>query len=516
MKALATQKSFHGSLTHHKPEKVAPVGRTTSLSTGATRSTLLQRQSNCACGGGCPRCEQAALIETPLSISKPSDRDEQAADRIAESVMQISETSLQRQVEPKEPRIQTQIDTALPTQAGSEVPPIVQEVLRSPSQPLDSDTRAFMDSRFGYDFSQVRVHTDAKAAESAQAVNALAYTVNQDLVFGSGHYAPNTFDGQRLIAHELAHVVQQHSLSPQSNRPSNSWQGQGFGRLQRKSKAPSGHLCGGAWTCAASPCDVPETAPSPTPSTSWKLSVMIDTEAPSPEEVTESTVGHTYVKFTESNGAVYTYGFYPDPSTHPNVLQTKVFGCVVHPDKTHASCVDYEESFTLTQPEYQSALTFAQTFCKAPLNYDLQTWNCTTFAAEVAKKASKSLPTMRGKVGGSTIGLTADNPNTLLEGLLDRDIPSRHLESDTQMREWVAANSAATIDKLPVTEKVRLMNRLLNGWVSDDDLVAIEKICSSVTSAAEMASIKTAISPRVKELNSKQGGRLQTAIDRTI
>src|SRR5439155_26504273 len=67
----------------------------------------------------------------------------------------------------------------------SSVPPIVQHVLNSTGQPLDSTTRAFMEPRLGHDFSHVRVHTDAKAAESARAVNALAYTVGQNVVFGA-------------------------------------------------------------------------------------------------------------------------------------------------------------------------------------------------------------------------------------------------------------------------------------------------------------------------------------------
>ncbi|MCL4705845.1 DUF4157 domain-containing protein [bacterium] len=91
----------------------------------------------------------------------------------------------------------------------NEVPPIVHEVLRSPGQPLDSETRAFMEPRFGHNFCHVRVHTDAKAAESARAVNALAYTVGRDVVFGDEQYAPHTNSGRRLMAHELTHVTQQ-------------------------------------------------------------------------------------------------------------------------------------------------------------------------------------------------------------------------------------------------------------------------------------------------------------------
>lgn len=89
------------------------------------------------------------------------------------------------------------------------VPAIVHDALRSPGQPLDANTRAFMEPRFGHDFGHVRVHTEATAADSARAVHARAYTVGKDVVFGSGEYAPQTTGGQRLLAHELTHVVQQ-------------------------------------------------------------------------------------------------------------------------------------------------------------------------------------------------------------------------------------------------------------------------------------------------------------------
>ena len=83
-----------------------------------------------------------------------------------------------------------------------------------PGQPLDSSTRAFFEPRFRHDFSEVRAHTDAAAAESARAVNALAYTVGQDVVFGAEQYAPQTSDGRRLFAHELVHTIQQKGETP--------------------------------------------------------------------------------------------------------------------------------------------------------------------------------------------------------------------------------------------------------------------------------------------------------------
>jgi len=94
-------------------------------------------------------------------------------------------------------------------QAAPTLPPAVHETLRAPGQPLDPTTRAFMEPRFGQSFGYLRVHNDGKAAESARAINALAYTVGQHIVFGAGQYMPHTMSGKGLLAHELAHVVQQ-------------------------------------------------------------------------------------------------------------------------------------------------------------------------------------------------------------------------------------------------------------------------------------------------------------------
>lgn len=94
--------------------------------------------------------------------------------------------------------------------AGSgEVPAAVRDALDSPGQALDPDSRVLMESRFGHDFGRVRVHADARAAASARAVGAAAYTVGGRIVFGEGRYAPGTAEGRRLLAHELVHVVQQ-------------------------------------------------------------------------------------------------------------------------------------------------------------------------------------------------------------------------------------------------------------------------------------------------------------------
>jgi Domain of unknown function (DUF4157) len=108
------------------------------------------------------------------------------------------------------PMLQRKVgQAAAPSQSCMEAPPMVHDVLRSPGQPLDAASRAFMEPRFGYDFSRVRVHTDSRAAKSAEAVNAQAYTVGSNIVFGPNPGGAGNVSRQRLLAHELAHVVQQ-------------------------------------------------------------------------------------------------------------------------------------------------------------------------------------------------------------------------------------------------------------------------------------------------------------------
>ncbi len=182
-------------------------------------------------------------IQAKLVINQPGDSYEQEADRIAEEVMrmpepgivnrsEIAQPLLMRRSCPKckrkaserrqdeEDRLQmkpvsgaSQANRAAQATPSS-VPPIVHEVLRSPGQPLDAATRAFMEPRFGHDFSRVRVHSGEDAENSAWKMNARAYTVGSDIMFGTGQYVPHAHEGQRLIAHELTHVVQQHRGAP--------------------------------------------------------------------------------------------------------------------------------------------------------------------------------------------------------------------------------------------------------------------------------------------------------------
>ena len=133
-------------------------------------------------------------------VDTSGDPYEQEAQRVAERVMQMPEPAAVAG---------RGLSTDSSDLGQNAAPPTVHDVLRSPGQPLDAATRAFMEPRFGYDFSRVRVHSGAAAEQSARDVSARAYTVGHNIVFAAARLAPATHEGRSLIAHELTHVVQQ-------------------------------------------------------------------------------------------------------------------------------------------------------------------------------------------------------------------------------------------------------------------------------------------------------------------
>lgn len=157
-------------------------------------------------------------IQPKLTIGRPNDRYEQEADRVAEEVMRMPS-----EAEP----VSLGLKRIIHQRGGGnrrEAPPIVYDVLHSPGRPLDTDTRHFMEARFGHDFSGVRVHTGPAAAHTARSIHATAFTIGQNVVFGQSAYQPGTEQGKRLVAHELTHVIQQ-ACSDQSNH---------YGRIDRE------------------------------------------------------------------------------------------------------------------------------------------------------------------------------------------------------------------------------------------------------------------------------------------
>ena len=206
-------------------------GRTRTIDAGLRQASwpvpapgVMQRK--CVCGGSagmsgaCADCRQKQFLGKPLQaklrINEPGDAYEQEADRLAEQVMRMPEVDVnERPNDVGSPLVQRRTPDG--GTAVAEVPPIVHDVLNSPGQPLNAVTRAFFEPRFGHDFSQVRVHAGERAEQSALELNAFAYTVGRNVVFGSGQYLPGTMEGTRLLAHELAHVIQQ--AQPSSSPP---------------------------------------------------------------------------------------------------------------------------------------------------------------------------------------------------------------------------------------------------------------------------------------------------------
>lgn len=178
----------------------------------AVAGGILQRK--CACGnhsngGDCADCAKKKL-QRKLSIGADNDPLELEADRVAEQVLENKPTHSLGDL--SAPKIQRRSNST--SAQDSAVPASVEQVLSGSGSPLPVTIRRDMEQRFGRDFSHVRLHLGGDAAESARDVQAQAYTVGNNIVFNQGKFAPTTAAGRHLLAHELAHVVQQSGSGP--------------------------------------------------------------------------------------------------------------------------------------------------------------------------------------------------------------------------------------------------------------------------------------------------------------
>ncbi len=179
------------------------------------------------------RLLRSGRIQTKLQVSQPGDEYEKEADRVAEQVMRMpssEEPFLQTKIpdnekinrkckscEEEEDKESKKIPISRKENGNSSdllnisdgASKDIDSTLSQSGSPLDSSTREFMEPRFGYDFGNVRIHTDEQSSISAQKVNALAYTVGNNIVFNKNRYEPNLREGKKLLAHELTHVLQQ-------------------------------------------------------------------------------------------------------------------------------------------------------------------------------------------------------------------------------------------------------------------------------------------------------------------
>jgi len=448
-------------------------------------------------------------------------------------------------------------------------PPIVHDVLRAPGQPLDANTRAFMEPRFGHDFSAVRTHTDTKAAGSARAVNALAYTVGRDVVFGAGQYAPQTSAGQRLLAHELTHVVQQRadtttpasalmvgSASDPAEFEAHTVAGQAIGEsagapvtvqqhataLRRFEKKERSQIANFA--------DVLDTARDIAERSARNDRILFETfvehaggqstgdvvdralSSPRKPEV----LAHRYlltcrcglVDMRHFYQLMYIAEFYRDispsatregsnrgatrkgrehelsaertsrfaPEDTPSNALGALFGSEMDvPPSTNAFVGRLRNYLSLCTPIDFARLPVAEQTTVVDFYGNRDSSGAPTNANPTAVPAVLSI---------SACGARRDFPFALDSEDSDKKTIQKkepfNLTSDSDIRDWARNTSSATIGELPSWEKIRQINRLLDGAVSDQDMAAIEKICASVLSGGEMREINRAVHRREGDL----------------
>ena len=202
----------------------------------SSRNPLLELQHSVG-NQAIQRLTSSPFIQTKLQVSTPEDESEQEADRVADTVMRMPEPTVSKQsvVQPVSSQItplarracdkcedekqqgqteavdmvhrESRANTATPKVTTSVAASI--HTMNGGGSPLSNATRSFFEPRFGADLSQVRVHTDSRAAETASSIQARAFTVGSNIAFGAGHYAPESHEGRQLLAHELTHVFQQ-------------------------------------------------------------------------------------------------------------------------------------------------------------------------------------------------------------------------------------------------------------------------------------------------------------------
>lgn len=231
---LSQQDSKQGVAKTHAQSRRLPDAQTRGLD---ARAALLLRLQRTHGNRFVKQSLQSEIIQAKLSVSQPDDQYEQEADRVAEQIMRMPEpdssgqTSASRSIQrPSVQRVRAQRENRIDRQpeddeeeveilnaksaddTAPEVSPELQRQLdssRGGGQPLSQSARSYFEPRFGVGFNQVRIHTDGRAADMAKAVNARAFTMGRDIFFAAQEYAPSTQEGQRLLAHELTHVVQQ-------------------------------------------------------------------------------------------------------------------------------------------------------------------------------------------------------------------------------------------------------------------------------------------------------------------
>jgi uncharacterized protein DUF4157 len=344
-------------------------------------------------GGGNQAVERlvpTGALQGRLRVSEPSDANEMEADQVADEVLGMTAPLAPGLLEPyghaPGGEVQRCPGGCGPTPCGDGVAAVV-----PPSgQPLSDRVRAFFEPRFDRDFGHVRVHTGDDATALARSLDASAFTVGRDIVFGGGRYAPDTSAGRRLLAHELTHTIQHDRSHDGAQRVDR--------RMPEIDRAPSPPRVLGrapspvvARQLSSALCSTPARCSVPDGTTTatgrYHLTVLADKEGTFLLVPLTSKVGHSWVRLVAPNGRYWTYGFWPQIGFDPGNPTKDVRGCVHHPDTAHKPTAS--QTFELDGAQFAAAQARAEALCLSRPNYNLFGLQCTSFVSQILESAGQ-------------------------------------------------------------------------------------------------------------------------------
>lgn len=401
-----------------------------------------------------------------------------------------------------------QPDANMRASEQGKAPPIVEDVLRSPGQSLDQFTQGHVQGYFGRDFSQVRVHADEQAAKSAALIHAKAYTTGNHIVFGANRYQPQSSEGRRLLAHELTHVVQQAGTvaSPGGLRI-----GAPDGALEAEAAAVaiggSQPMLGGVRMAAGIiQRDVlPVARFSPAPGLILERTEKSVTISGKMELYGPEANAARAASIQNSINTTWTHTFPDGYSVTCNITVT-----YRGPGSTAGSATQIEAD-KLAGPSHVSPGLGGRTMTLNANEATAFTWTSAHefghiiglndhYSESIISKVKgrlggKRTTTIQSGYGGNIMAVSGG----ALESKNIRDIaeenePSPYwINDDDQVRDWITGHSPSAIGKLSTPNKLKAIKTLMGGWISDADVTAIARICSSVTTKTEADAIRDGV-----------------------
>lgn len=500
-----------------------------------TTPTLLHRRCDSAGGS---LASQSPLIQRQLRVGRSDDRYEQEADQVADAVMRMPDRRLQRQAEPEEEEeeeelIQTkesgsrppQLSPTLQTQIGS---------LRGRGGSLPQSARRFFEPRFQHNFGDVRVHTGGEAAQAARRIQARAFTVGQDIVFGAGQYAPDTDKGKRLLAHELTHTIQQgRRYHPEV--------------VQRQKRGDTSGM----------PKIPPELLPlfssfqtlGITAAQLYKAYIVLKSIGMSAVQIRRALLSVLGLAKKNVDVAKHVIGVIGEAGASfvkvfealgkAGIGLTLFLGCIeammglLSGSIGAAQAALYRAAMSVVVP-WAGLINAVQSLIGLLIPSDIKDspgWDLffkvlrsidpIALGAIAIDSAWSLIQTMidvlRGKSGIVRLSRLVDRMLGAGAGLFVEagefwgDVFYDLINDDDEVRALVRVSGVKGLRRTSAKDKVKMISTLMSGWISDADVKAIETICASVTSSADAAVIRRTVTPWLTSMQSL-GQRMRVEI----